>query len=143
MLFLLLVLCLSLAAPSHAVAADEVEMYTGQLPQSVQDAFIRNWSRAKPSADTHSLVGLLSTKKGGVGLNFLGARHVILVEPDYNPTTDQQCVDRIFRMGQKEPCIVARLAYRGTLDESVIAMQMRKRQAAMNAMDQAPIRTPL
>ncbi len=36
---------------------------------------------------------LLSSKAGGVGLNLIGANHLILLDPDWNPATDQQVLE--------------------------------------------------
>lgn len=46
---------------------------------------------------------LLSLAAGGVGLNLVGANHIILVEPHWNPQLEAQAADRVYRMGQKKP----------------------------------------
>jgi hypothetical protein len=44
---------------------------------------------------------LLSLMAGGVGLNLVGANHLILMEPHWNPQLEIQAQDRIYRIGQK------------------------------------------
>ena len=45
---------------------------------------------------------LLTTKTGGVGVNFVGANRIILFDPDWNPQTDRQANERAWRFGQKK-----------------------------------------
>ena len=45
-------------------------------------------------------VFLLSARSGGVGLNLIGASRLILVDPDWNPATDNQALARIWRDGE-------------------------------------------
>eukprot|EP00529_Nitzschia_sp_RCC80_P039876 CAMPEP_0113502496 /NCGR_PEP_ID=MMETSP0014_2-20120614/33592_1 /TAXON_ID=2857 /ORGANISM="Nitzschia sp." /LENGTH=39 /DNA_ID=CAMNT_0000397301 /DNA_START=38 /DNA_END=153 /DNA_ORIENTATION=- /assembly_acc=CAM_ASM_000159 len=33
---------------------------------------------------------MLSSKSGGVGLNLIGANRLVVVDPDWNPSTDIQ-----------------------------------------------------
>ena len=40
---------------------------------------------------------LMTTKTGGVGLNFVGANRIILFDPDWNPQTDRQANERAWR----------------------------------------------
>ena len=40
---------------------------------------------------------LLTTKTGGVGVNFVGANRIILFDPDWNPQTDRQANERAWR----------------------------------------------
>ena len=37
---------------------------------------------------------------GGVGLNLNVANHLILLDPAWNPSTEDQCFDRVHRLGQ-------------------------------------------
>ena len=42
---------------------------------------------------------LLSAKAGGVGLNLIGANRIVLLDPDWNPSTDAQAMARVWRDG--------------------------------------------
>lgn len=50
-------------------------------------------------------VFLLSTRAGGLGINLTAADTVIFYDSDWNPTMDQQAMDRAHRVGQtKQVC---------------------------------------
>lgn len=49
---------------------------------------------------------LLSLGAGGVGLNLVGANHMILVEPHWNPQLEAQACDRLYRLGQEKPVTI-------------------------------------
>ena len=51
-------------------------------------------------------MGILTTGVAGYGLNLVGADRVIIFDPDWNPATDNQAVDRIYRIGQKKDVII-------------------------------------
>ncbi|KAG7361602.1 SNF2-related protein [Nitzschia inconspicua] len=68
----------------------------------------------------------LSSKAGGVGLNLIGANRIVLVDPDWNPSTDIQAMARIYRQGQKKPCYVYRMFTSGTVEEVICQRQMKK-----------------
>jgi len=40
---------------------------------------------------------LLSLAAGGVGLNLVGANHLFLLDPHWNPQLESQACDRIYR----------------------------------------------
>lgn len=47
---------------------------------------------------------LLTSQVGGLGLTLTAADRVIIVDPAWNPSTDNQAVDRAYRIGQvREP----------------------------------------
>ncbi|MCB0219608.1 MAG: restriction endonuclease [Chrysiogenetes bacterium] len=46
---------------------------------------------------------ILSPKAGGVGLTLTAANHVIHLSRWWNPAVEDQCTDRVFRIGQKKP----------------------------------------
>ena len=71
---------------------------------------------------------LLSTRAGGQGLNLTGADTVILHDLDWNPQLDKQAVDRAHRIGQTRPVRVIRMVTRGTVDEAIHTMQLRKNE---------------
>ncbi|CAG0897007.1 unnamed protein product [Cyprideis torosa] len=49
---------------------------------------------------------LLSLKAGGQGLNLIGANHLFLLDPHWNPQCEQQATDRIYRIGQGKPTFI-------------------------------------
>jgi SNF2 family DNA or RNA helicase len=53
-------------------------------------------------------VFLISLKAGGVGLNLAEANSVFLMDPWWNPAIEQQAIDRVYRLGQRNPVIVTR-----------------------------------
>ncbi len=80
---------------------------------------------------------LLSLKAGGVGLNLTAADHVFLLDPWWNPATEDQAADRAHRIGQDKPVIVHRLVAKDTVEERILALQVRKRELAEVAVGQA------
>lgn len=99
-----------------------------------------------PSYTTHSsppsssvslspLVALLSTQVGGTGLTFNTASCVILLDPSWNPAVDNQCVDRVHRIGQKyDQVFIYRLVTCGTVEEKMYRNQIFKMTAAMQSV---------
>jgi hypothetical protein len=65
-----------------------------------------------------AVVFLLSSKAGGVGLNLVGANHLVLFDPDWNPANDEQAMARVWRPGQKKLCYLYRVLSTGTLEGS-------------------------
>ena len=51
-------------------------------------------------------VMILSPKAGGVGLTLTAANHVIHLERWWNPAVEDQCTDRVYRIGQTKPVTV-------------------------------------
>jgi len=76
--------------------------------------------------DGEAPVFLLSLKAGGTGLNLTDADYVFLLDPWWNPASEQQAVDRTHRIGQRNNVMVYRLIAAGTIEEKVQALQARK-----------------
>lgn len=53
-------------------------------------------------------VFLLTSQVGGLGLTLTAADRVIIVDPSWNPSCDNQAVDRAFRIGQTRDVVVYR-----------------------------------
>lgn len=49
---------------------------------------------------------LLSLTAGGVGLNLVGANHMLLLDLHWNPQLEAQAQDRVYRVGQKKAVYV-------------------------------------
>ncbi|XP_076818637.1 chromatin-remodeling ATPase INO80-like isoform X1 [Clavelina lepadiformis] len=71
-------------------------------------------------------VFLLSTRAGGLGINLTAADTVIFYDSDWNPTVDQQAMDRAHRLGQTKQVTVYRLVCKGTVDERMLARAEEK-----------------
>jgi DNA excision repair protein ERCC-6 len=80
---------------------------------------------------------LLSTHVGGVGVNMTGADRVIIIDPDWNPSTDNQALERAFRIGQTKDVSVYRLITLGTIEEKMYKKQIFK-QFLSNKILQSP-----
>ena len=60
---------------------------------------------------------LAQIEAGGQGLNVQAASAVVIMEPQFKPTTEAQAIARAHRMGQTESVLVHRLLARGCVDE--------------------------
>ncbi|KAI4345067.1 hypothetical protein L6164_012234 [Bauhinia variegata] len=69
---------------------------------------------------------LLTSQVGGLGLTLTRADRVIVVDPAWNPSTDNQSVDRAYRIGQKKDVLVYRLMTCGTVEEKIYRKQVFK-----------------
>lgn len=76
---------------------------------------------------------LLTPRAGGVGLTLTAANHVVHLSRWWNPAVEDQCTDRIFRIGQERTCHVwypmaLHPAFPGgSFDEALDALLERKR----------------
>ncbi|CAH0390890.1 unnamed protein product [Bemisia tabaci] len=71
-------------------------------------------------------VFLLSTRAGGLGINLTAADTVIFYDSDWNPTVDQQAMDRAHRLGQTKQVTVYRLICKGTIEERIMQRAREK-----------------
>lgn len=77
---------------------------------------------------------LLSIGAGGVGLNLVGANHLFIFDPHWNPQMEQQAGDRIYRVGQKRPVFMHRLVCSESLEQRVMQLQEVKLQLATSLL---------
>ena len=80
--------------------------------------------------DGRHFVYLCSTRAGGLGINLQSADTVILADPDWNPTYDQQAMDRAHRLGQQRPVTVIRMCHASSVEEGILAVAARKASLA-------------
>lgn len=69
---------------------------------------------------------------GGTGLNIQSASVVIICEPQFKPSIENQAISRAYRMGQTRNVLVYRLLCEGTVDEKITAM-LESKQAIFDA----------
>ncbi|RUS74108.1 hypothetical protein EGW08_018139 [Elysia chlorotica] len=76
---------------------------------------------------------LLSLKAGGVGINLTAATRVFLMDPAWNPASEEQCFDRCHRLGQTKDVVITRFVIEDTVEERMLELQEKKRQLMKGA----------
>ncbi|XP_069813394.1 DNA repair and recombination protein RAD54B-like isoform X2 [Dendropsophus ebraccatus] len=94
----------------------------GQTPVTHRQQIVDGFN-SKYSSD---FIFLLSSKAGGVGLNLIGACHLILYDIDWNPANDLQAMARVWRDGQQRTVHIYRLLTTGTIEEKIYQRQISK-----------------
>ncbi|KAM0069360.1 putative DNA helicase chromatin remodeling SNF2 family [Helianthus debilis subsp. tardiflorus] len=79
---------------------------------------------------------LLTSQVGGLGLTLTKADRVIVADPAWNPSTDNQSVDRAYRIGQTKDVLVYRLMTCGTVEEKIYRKQIYKGGLFRSATEQ-------
>ena len=69
---------------------------------------------------------LISLKAGGLGLNLTAANYVILMDPWWNPSIEEQATDRAHRIGQERNVTVIRLISANTIEEKILKLHEDK-----------------
>ncbi len=71
-------------------------------------------------------------QSGGTGLNIQSASVVIICEPQFKPSIENQAISRAYRMGQARNVLVYRLLCEETVDEKITGM-LESKQAIFDA----------
>ncbi|XP_064910060.1 DNA repair and recombination protein RAD54B isoform X4 [Columba livia] len=103
----------------------------GNTPVSQRQQIVDNFN-SKFSPD---FIFLLSSKAGGVGLNLVGASHLVLYDIDWNPATDIQAMARVWRDGQKHTVHIYRLLTTGSIEEKIYQRQISKQDLSGAVVD--------
>ncbi|KAF4980976.1 hypothetical protein FZEAL_3133 [Fusarium zealandicum] len=80
--------------------------------------------------DPRVTVLLMSIETGAVGLNLTAANTVHIVEPQWNPSVEEQAVARALRMGQTKKVKIFRYIMKGTVEENIVQLQKKKKTMA-------------
>ncbi|KAK2038227.1 hypothetical protein LZ31DRAFT_130780 [Colletotrichum somersetense] len=106
-------------------AGISVLRYDGKVPQKERQRVVDRF-RNEPSIR----VLLLTLSCGAVGLNLTAASRAYLMEPNWNPTLQDQALARIHRMGQEKEVTTIQLYIRDSFEEVVVKNQKLKRELA-------------
>jgi SNF2 family DNA or RNA helicase len=71
---------------------------------------------------------LMTLKVGGVGLNLTSADYVFIVDPWWNVAAENQAIDRVYRIGQKNKVFSYKLITKGSIEEKIIKLQEQKKE---------------
>jgi len=78
---------------------------------------------------------LISMKAGGVGLNLVAANTVFIADRWWNAAVEDQCVDRIHRIGQMAEKVRVRMFYvANSVEERIVELQKRKKNVASEVL---------
>ncbi|EYB33485.1 hypothetical protein FG05_30075 [Fusarium graminearum] len=72
---------------------------------------------------------------GAVGLTLTVATQVHIIEPQWNPSVEEQAIARALRMGQSKSVKVFRYIMRNTVEERILALQKKKRDLVKFTID--------
>lgn len=67
---------------------------------------------------------IMSLKAASLGLNMVAACHVLILDLWWNPTTEDQAIDRAHRIGQTRPVTVSRLTVKNTVEDRILDLQV-------------------
>ena len=67
---------------------------------------------------------------GGVGLDLTAASRAYIMEPQWNPMSEAQALDRVYRIGQRREVITVRYIMRDSFEEQILKLQNKKRELA-------------
>ncbi|CAB4316706.1 unnamed protein product [Prunus armeniaca] len=71
---------------------------------------------------------LASLRASGMGINLTAASRVYLLDPWWNPAVEEQAMDRVHRIGQKEDVKIVRLIARNSIEERILKLQEKKKK---------------
>ncbi|PCD21426.1 hypothetical protein AU210_016389 [Fusarium oxysporum f. sp. radicis-cucumerinum] len=97
--------------------------FDGNVPQEERQSIVERFKTS------HNVcVMLLTLACGAEGLNVTEATRVYLMEPNWNPSVEEQALSRVWRMGQKHPVTTVRLLVRDSIEAKVVEKQELKRK---------------
>ncbi|MFC4948362.1 DEAD/DEAH box helicase [Pseudonocardia sp. GCM10023141] len=106
----------------EALGAAVVGTITGAVAPALRQGLVDGFTGRAGHA-----VLLSQIEAGGVGINMQAASVVILVEPQWKPSTEEQAIARAHRMGQVRTVGVHRLLAKDGIDERIREIQQGKR----------------
>lgn len=80
-------------------------------------------------------VFLISLKAGGTGINLASADTAIIYDPWWNPASEKQAEDRIYRIGQKRNVMIYRIIVENTIEEKIQKLQNDKIELCSEILD--------
>ncbi len=75
---------------------------------------------------------LVSLRAGGTGITLHSADYVFLLDPWWNPAVEEQAIDRVHRIGQRNTVFVYRLLTGGTIEERIQDLKWSKQDIFRN-----------
>ncbi|XP_059277502.1 putative SWI/SNF-related matrix-associated actin-dependent regulator of chromatin subfamily A member 3-like 1 [Lycium ferocissimum] len=112
------------------VAGFKILRLDGSMNAKKRCQVIKEFEIPAPKGPT---ILLASLKASGAGINLTAATRVYLIEPWWNPAVEEQAMDRVHRIGQKEDVKIVRMIARSTIEERILELQETKKLLARKA----------
>lgn len=77
----------------------------------------------------------LTVAIGAVGLNLQKANRIIILEPSFNPVTDNQACFRAYRLGQTKEVFIYRFVVARSIEEKIYSLSVHKTLSACRILD--------
>lgn len=112
-----------------------IEYFTleGSTPSDDRSDYVKRFNEGERD------VFLISLKAGGTGLNLTGADTVIHYDPWWNPAVEDQATDRAYRIGQENKVQVIKLITKGTIEEKIYKLQLKKKELSDSVIQKKEI----
>jgi len=105
------------------------ERLDGSMTRATREAAMDRFK-----TDDQIPVFLMSLKAGNLGVNMTSANHVYMLDPWWNPATEDQAVDRVYRLGQKRVVTINHFVIKDSVEEKILQIQERKRKLIASAL---------
>lgn len=106
-------------------------IFNGKIPVSKRQPIVDEFH----SSSATQRILLLSLTAGGIGLNLVGANHIIFADLHWNPQLENQAADRIYRFGQTKNVHVYKIVCVCTIEERILRLQQKKIAIANGILD--------
>ncbi|CAH9127549.1 unnamed protein product [Cuscuta epithymum] len=116
-------------------AGFKIQRLDGSMNANKRAQVIREFGIPAPEGAT---VLLASLKASGVGINLTMASRVYLFDPWWNPAVEEQAMDRVHRIGQKEEVKIVRMIAVDTIEERILQLQEKKKVLAREVFRKKP-----
>ncbi|KAH8689021.1 putative helicase [Talaromyces proteolyticus] len=93
----------------------------GKTPSTVRQKILDEFVECKNSS-----VLIMTTGTGAFGLNLRSVNRVFIVEPQWNPSVENQAIARAIRLGQKEQVLVIRYRVQDSIEQDMYSQQKQK-----------------
>ncbi|KAG6040784.1 hypothetical protein E4U41_007053 [Claviceps citrina] len=113
-----------------------------QIEQKARESTCASCNRTPEMAAVAVLV--IGLKAGGQSLNLACANRILIIDPWWNVTAEQQAIGRAHRIGQKKECHVVRLFTDAKMDAAILNLQAVKSEEVDYALqDDGHVPPPL
>ncbi|KAI0457367.1 hypothetical protein F5B21DRAFT_512663 [Xylaria acuta] len=104
--------------------------YDGSMPNGDREAAVDDFMNKREVK-----IMLVSLRCGNAGLNLYAATRVIMLDPFWNPSVEDQAIKRAHRMGQIKPVVAYRILVKETVEDRILALQETKRQLVSDVLN--------